>query len=100
MTPVDRLTSRFEKSETQARNTARLQLDTILGNPDCLLALRGGEKKLRDALDLKARVESGETMTPNQYSYIDALYESFWKGAGMDSVPSHRDKKFSMRHPK
>jgi hypothetical protein len=91
--PLDRLTSRFEKSVTQANNTARVQLDMILANEKALLSVRGGDKKLQAAKDFRARLLEGESFTEAQYSYIDAIYEAMWRGAGMESINTHVDRK-------
>lgn len=91
--PVDRLTSRFERSRTQARNSARAQLDLILANEPVLLALRGGRKRLEAAKDISALMEQGEALSPGQYSYIDSIYEAMWRSAGFESVSTHIDKK-------
>jgi len=96
-----RISSRFERSETQARNTARVQLDTILANADHLLKVRSGDVKLKAARDFDAMAKRGESFSPGQYSYIDALYESMWKGMGMESMNTHHDKpRGNLRHPK
>jgi hypothetical protein len=98
---VDRLISpRFEKSITQANNTARVQLDFVLANRGALLSIRGGQKKLSDALDLDYRLKQGEPFSPGQYSYVDGIYESTMKGLDLPSVGNHRDRKFSLRNPK
>jgi hypothetical protein len=97
---VDRTPSdKFERSETQARNTARGQLEIILANPKALLSLRGGTKKLSDARDLDKRMKSGEPFSPGQYSYVDGLYEATMKGLGLPSVDNHRDRRSTLRHP-
>lgn len=101
MRGVDRITTRFEKSETQARNTASEQLKTIIANTAAFNHVRDGRKLFSDAMDFEGRMKRGEAFTPAQYSYIDGIYEKMWEGLGMDSVNRHHDKpRFSMRHPK
>ena len=97
---VDRLTSRFERSITQANNTARIQLDFVLANKEALLELRGGEKKHFDAMELDVRLRSGDPFLPWQYKKAEELYEDTMKALGFDSINTHRDRKFSMRHPR
>lgn len=92
---------RFERSITQATESARWNLKIILANKKALLALRGGEKRYRDAEDLYRQLERGEMLTPKQFAYIDGIYESMWRGAGMDSVRTHHDRpRATLRHPK
>jgi hypothetical protein len=98
---IDRIADRFERSETQAVNTARVQLDMILANEDCVLKVRNGAEKVKAARDFDALLKHGEALTPGQLSYIDGIYEATWKGAGFDSVNAHHDKPTgTLRHPK
>jgi hypothetical protein len=97
---VDRRASdRFEKNHAQARRSARDKLEFVLANKESLLALRNGEKLLRDAGELLQKV-TREELTPNQYQYVEDMIEAVWKSQGLPSVDRHRDRKFSMRHPK
>jgi len=93
MSPVDRFLDRFERSETQALNTARVQLDMILANEDRVLKVRNGAEKVKAARDFDALLKRGEMLTPGQLSYVDGIYEAMWRGAGYDSVNLHIDKK-------
>jgi hypothetical protein len=98
---LDHFVDRFERSETQAVNTARVQLDMILANEDRVLKLRNGAEKVKAARDFDALLKSGERLTPGQRNYIDGIYEAMWKGAGFDSVNAHHDKpKGQLRHPR
>ena len=94
MRGVDRITGgRFERSGVIAQGTARTQIDMILANEEALLSVRGGTKKLQAAKDFDRMLTNGESLTPGQYSYIDAIYEAMWRGAGHESVKTHIDKK-------
>jgi hypothetical protein len=98
---LDRVVSRFEKSEEQALATARVQLDMILANTKHVLKVRNGEEKLKAAQDFAAMLNLGEGLTPGQLSYIDGIYEAMWSGAGYESINVHHDKpKGQLRHPK
>jgi hypothetical protein len=98
--PLDRFISRFERSRTQANNTARVQITFILDNQEALRCYKGGEKKLSDLKDIQEALDRDE-LTARQMSYLDAIYEATFKALGFPSVNTHWDRpRVNLRHPK
>ena len=92
MSPLDRVTNRFERNHEQAQRSAKEQLSFILSHAPHLLRLRGGATKLKVAKDFQAILDSKQKLTPNQLSFCDAIYEATWKGMGVGSVKGHSDR--------
>lgn len=97
---LDRFVSRFERNREQARNTAKGQLAIIWSHLVELSQERNGPKLVKDAKEFHALIQKQE-LTPNQYSYIDGIYETTMKALGFPSVERHHDRpRATLRHPK
>lgn len=83
--PLDKInTTRYHSDKAQAERAAREQLKIILEakNRKYFDKVRGGGKYLSAASSM---AKQAEPFTPNQLSYIDAIMEKLWEGAGYDS---------------
>ena len=87
--------SRFDKGKEQAQRSARANLEFILKASNSLLKVHGGRKYLEAA---KSMSRQAEPFTPNQMSYIEAIYEKCWKGAEFDSVSSKHDIQKTLKY--
>jgi hypothetical protein len=92
MSPLDRVRDPFQLNYEQAQRSAKEQLKFIMTRASTLQRLRGGATKLKAAQDFQRIVTSGAMLTPNQMSYVDAIYEATWKAMGVSSVNGHSDK--------
>lgn len=83
----------FNRNPDQARRTALDQLRIILANEKHLRSRRDGKKLMEAARSMKTQLETGGSLSPKQYSYVDGIYEKMMAAAGHDAVPLHVDKK-------
>ncbi len=96
---LDRINNRtFARNHEQAAAGAREQLRIIMANLHHLRKLRGGEKMIRAAQSFQGIILRHETLTPNQLSFVDSIYEKTMKAAGFESVGVHVDKKRGIRY--
>jgi hypothetical protein len=91
---VDRKPSdRFFSNAEQAQRTALHLAEFIATNIHYLRKVDKTGKMEHAANSFRAMLKNGERLTPNQYSYQEAIYEKLLKAAGFDSVNTHHDKR-------
>lgn len=85
--------NRYASDKERSQNTARIQIQFISQNKKHLSKLRNSKKLIAAVEDFEAISKKNGSFTPNQMSYIDAIYEKVFKGAGFESVPTKHDLK-------
>ena len=82
---------RYASDRDQAKRSALHQADFIIAHlPDLRRVDRCG--KSEGAAKRFGRIlRDGDSLTPNQYSYLDAIYEKVMLAVGLGSVPVHHD---------
>jgi hypothetical protein len=85
--PADRFFSNAE----QAQRTALHLAEFIATNIHHLRKVDKAGRMEEAANSFRATLKNGERLTPNQYSYLEAIYEKTLGAAGFDSVNTHHD---------
>jgi hypothetical protein len=84
---------RYASNAEQAQRTAKHLCDFIAKN---LHHLRKVDRrgKMEGAVEKFSKIlDSGQVLTPGQYSYLEGIYEKCMAGAGYESAPVHSDRK-------
>lgn len=97
---LDKVTDRFDRGHEIAQRSAKEQLDLIMKDRYVLLNVRGGREKMEAAEQFHQAIQRGEKLTPNQLSFVDAIYEAMWRGKGFDSARSTFKPRKGLRFPK
>jgi hypothetical protein len=82
---------RYYRNNHQAPRTALHLADFIIDNVEALRRKDSTGNMEEAVTAFRMRLKNGETLSPNQYSYLEAIYESTLKGMGLESVPTHHD---------
>ena len=79
--------------ETQAESSIKVKLTFAANNMNALRRVPNGERHCEAAISLLNQFRAGESLSPAQRNYADALYEKTMRGFELESVTTHVDKK-------
>ena len=86
--------TRYANDTRRSLETARIQLDFIKENHLHLIGAGVSGRKLWKAMqEIGSDFEATGTLTPNQLSYIDGVYEKVWTLNGFGGDTLHHDMK-------
>ena len=85
--PADRWLSNADQAQRSARELVKFVCEHL----QHLRKVDRGRRMEIAVTRFQGILEAGEKLTPNQLSYVDAIYEKTMQGANMPSVPAHRD---------
>ncbi len=86
-------TNKYYEDKEHTKNAVKYMVDFINSNLKYLN--RDNQLKFK-SLEMNFKLE-GE-LTPNQYSFMEGLYEKTWKGAGAPSCDTKHDLKKGLRY--
>lgn len=84
---------RYDRGAATAQSSAKESLLTIMENLDHLEKEDPKGKHARAAKSFLDSMNAGETLTPNQLSYVDGILERCYKGAGWETPGLKIDRK-------
>jgi hypothetical protein len=87
--------SDHQLEQARAMRTVKAQLQFISRYETQLSRIDKGGKMMEAYSSFKNLTDRGETLTPNQMSYVDGIYEKVFKALGLPSISVKQEK----RHP-
>lgn len=86
-----RVPERYYRNDRQAARTALHLADFVIDNVGAL-RLKDRTGSMEEAVTaFRLRLKNGETLSPNQYSYLEHIYEKTMGAIGLESVNVHHD---------
>jgi hypothetical protein len=82
---------RYASDRLQAVRSAKHNAQFVIDHLANLRAVDRMGKMERAAKKFHATLESGNELTPAQYSYLDSIYEHVFQSLGLPSVGNHHD---------
>jgi len=84
-------TTRFHSDKQQSNNSAKALLEFCIANKQLFGKMKNGAKQLAVVVGFRTQLKQGVSLTPNQKSYLESIYEKVWEVAGFDSCKTKHD---------